>query len=233
MKRQLKIGARSVEYTLISSGARTNVLLQALPVNKIRVYAPKNARLRDVDQLVKSRIDWLDEMHRTFNQIAEQNHLSRKKSVLIEGRLTPVQIEKAGRNLITLKDGILTVRTVNEADGAIDMQVKNYLCKLALARIREAIDIYSPTVSKTYGRITIREQRTRWGSCSSKGNLNFNWKLIMAPKEALTYVVIHELCHLNNFNHSDRFWADVKARMPDYEIWKKWLKANGKELSFP
>ena len=90
--------------------------------------------------------------------------------------------------------------------------------------------LYAPRISEDYGRVTIREQKTRWGSCSSKRNLNFNWKLIQAPPEALDYVVIHELCHLREFNHSPRFWQLVQAQMPEYESWKKWLKQHGTEM---
>ena len=78
--------------------------------------------------------------------------------------------------------------------------------------------------------MTVRDQRSRWGSCSSKHNLNFNWKLILAPPQALDYVVVHELCHLHEFNHSLRFWRLVESQMPDYEAWKKWLKIHGSEL---
>ena len=81
-----------------------------------------------------------------------------------------------------------------------------------------------------YGRITVRCQTSRWGSCSAKGNLNFNWKLIMAPPQVLDYVVIHELCHLIEFNHSPRFWGLVCAQMPEYLDWKKWLDRHGSEL---
>ena len=105
--------------------------------------------------------------------------------------------------------------------------------KRAAQMLAEKTAHFAKEMGVTYGRITIREQKTRWGSCSSRGNLNFNWKLILAPPEALTYVVIHELCHLKDFNHSPRFWAEVRARMPEYEAWKKWLHTHGKELTFP
>ena len=104
------------------------------------------------------------------------------------------------------------------------------LAQRALTVIPDRVRHFAPIVGVTYGRITIRNQRSRWGSCSSKRNLNFNWKLIMAPPEALNYVVIHELCHLIEFNHSARFWNLVQQRMPEYGYWKKWLKAHGGEL---
>ncbi len=93
--------------------------------------------------------------------------------------------------------------------------------------IPSRVRYYAPIVGVDYGRITIRRQKSRWGSCSSKGNLNFNLALMRAPIEVLDYVVIHELCHRLEMNHSARFWAEVKRVMPDYEIQEKWLKEHG------
>lgn len=101
-------------------------------------------------------------------------------------------------------------------------QAKDVLPRLA----RE----YAPRVGVTYGRITIRCQRTRWGSCSSVGNLNFNCLLMLSPPEVRTYVVVHELCHRREMNHSSAFWQEVERVMPDYRIHKKWLKDNGQAL---
>ena len=117
-----------------------------------------------------------------------------------------------------------------ECEEKVRAALRQTLSEYALKRIRERLDVYQPRIGGEYGRVTIREQRTRWGSCSSKHNLNFNWKLIQAPPEALDYVVIHELCHLREFNHSPRFWRLVEAQMPEYEAWKKWLKQHGAEL---
>ena len=78
--------------------------------------------------------------------------------------------------------------------------------------------------------IRIKDQKTRWWSCSSLHNLNFNWRLIMAPAEVLDYVVVHELCHLTHMNHSRDFWNMVEEVMPDYRVHRKWLKDNGNRL---
>lgn len=86
---------------------------------------------------------------------------------------------------------------------------------------------FAPLVGVTYGRITIRNQRSRWGSCSSAGNLNFNCLLMLAPPEVMDYVIVHELCHRKEMNHSPRFWAEVERVMPDYKIHRQWLKDNG------
>ena len=106
----------------------------------------------------------------------------------------------------------------------------NALADEALRVIPERVRYFAPLVGVTYGRITIRNQRTRWGSCSAKGNLNFNCLLMKAPSDVIDYVVVHELCHRLEMNHSPRFWAEVERVLPDYKQAKKWLKENGGEL---
>ena len=89
---------------------------------------------------------------------------------------------------------------------------------------------FAERMGVTYNRITIREQKTRWGSCRSAGNLNFNWKLVLMPSELLDYVVVHELAHRKEMNHSPRFWAVVEKELPDYRERREKLKKMGKQL---
>ena len=90
--------------------------------------------------------------------------------------------------------------------------------------------LYAPRVGVSYNRISIRAQRTRWGSCSGSGNLNFNCLLMLAPPEVRDYVVIHELCHRRHMNHSPAFWSEVAHVCPDYALYRQWLKDNGNAL---
>ena len=107
-----------------------------------------------------------------------------------------------------------------------DSEIK-MLADRAMEVIPERVKHYAPLVGVTYGRITIRNQRSRWGSCSSKGNLNFNCLLMLAPPEVIDSVVVHELCHRKEMNHSDKFYSEVLRVFPDYWNCHKWLKENG------
>lgn len=96
--------------------------------------------------------------------------------------------------------------------------------------IPRRVEHYLPMTGGRYERITIRAQKTRWGSCSARGTLSFNWKLMLAPPDVLDYVVVHELCHLTYMNHSREFWEAVERVMPDYRTRRRWLKEHGSEL---
>jgi predicted metal-dependent hydrolase len=92
------------------------------------------------------------------------------------------------------------------------------------------IDEEAPELGVEPTRIQIRDQRSRWGSCSTTGTLSFNWRLVLAPFDVLDYVVVHELCHMREANHSGRFWKLVEARRPDWRAHKDWLDEHGPEL---
>lgn len=93
------------------------------------------------------------------------------------------------------------------------------------------VTFYHQTTGGVYHTITIRDQKSRWGSCSSRGTLSFNYRLMFAPPRVLDYVVVHELCHLTHMNHSASFWTMVEQVMPDYRIHKQWLRDHGHELT--
>ena len=101
----------------------------------------------------------------------------------------------------------------------LSMDEIRQLADQALKVVPERVKHYAPLVGVTYGRITIRNQRSKWGSCSSKGNLNFNCLLMPVPPEVLDSVVVHELCHRKEMNHSDKFYAEVLRVFPDYWKW--------------
>ena len=104
------------------------------------------------------------------------------------------------------------------------------LAEKALEYIPKRVSYFAKQIGVTYGKITIRNQKTRWGSCSSKGNLNFNCLLMLTPPEVIDYVVVHELCHRKEMNHSGAFWAEIEKVIPSYKEQVKWLKENGGKI---
>ena len=234
MKRTVVANGRRIEYTLIQS-SRQNVLFQALPEAGLRVYAPKYLRLRDVDEMVRQRAEQLVEMQRQTEARLEANRRAHPVTdgspILIGGERCTLRlrqgVRRAGRRI---GDEYHLTLPRPDSDPDVRAAIRATLSAVALERIRQRPNHYAPRVGRTPGRVAIRDQKSRWGSCSRKGNLNFNWKLIMAPPQALDYVVVHELCHLHEFNHSPRFWALVESQLPDYAVWKKWLKTHTEDL---
>ena len=112
----------------------------------------------------------------------------------------------------------------------LSMEDIRALADKALQVIPPRVGEFARRMGVTYGRITIRNQRGRWGSCSGEGNLNFNCLLMLAPLEVVDYVIVHELAHRKQMNHSAAFWEEVEAVLPDYREQKKWLKDRGKIL---
>lgn len=117
-----------------------------------------------------------------------------------------------------------------EPEEILTLEQIRALARKAAEYIPERVSYYAELTGITYGRITIRSQRSRWGSCSSTGNLNFNCLLMLTPPEIIDYVVVHELCHRLEMNHSDYFWDEVERVMPDYKKRRKWLKTNGEKI---
>lgn len=233
MKRVVCAGNRRIEYILIQT-ARSNVLLQALPEGKTRVYAPKYMKLREIDETVRQNAEKIAGLHQTLDRQLDEsrkNHpVSSGSMISVEGQMQRLYLHE-GRTRAKYENGEMHLWLKEPgSEEAVRAALKSVLAARALERIRERLAVYGPRIGGEFGRVAIRDQRSRWGSCSSKHNLNFNWKLIMAPPQVLDYVVIHELCHLHEFNHSARFWKLVAAQMPEYEAWKKWLKTHGQEL---
>lgn len=120
-------------------------------------------------------------------------------------------------------------REYEEAKPLSSEEVKK-LKKEARNHLASLTEYWAEKIGVSYGRISIRGQKTRWGSCSSKGNLNYNYLLILCPDDVIEYVVIHELCHRIYMNHSKRFWEKIEEFCPNYRQARKWLKQNGNSL---
>ena len=182
---------------------RKTLAIQINPDLSVTVRAPMYAPQSDIERILREKESWIQ---KHIEKIREQEE-KRKK----------MQGEKGEYGELIERDYL-----TNE-------EIKK-LADKALQHIPKRVSYYAKQIGVTYGKITIRNQKTRWGSCSSKGNLNFNCLLMLAPDEVVDYVVVHELCHLIEMNHSKAFWDQVEKVMPDYRIHRKWLKDHGNEL---
>lgn len=144
-------------------------------------------------------------------------------------RSRPAQLEIGVPDLVEPRPGALSVggRSGPQRAAAIDRWYR----REARTRIEAAVGRESERLGLYPGKVTIRDQRTRWGSCSTTGTLSFNWRLVIGPVEALDYVVVHELIHLRHHNHSRQFWDALTAAMPDWKPRAQWLRANERALT--
>jgi len=155
-------------------------------------------------------------------------------SIRLEGRIVPIRVVPAvvgaRHSTVARFDDELVVHRA-ERDVLPDAAViEAWLRELARARIDDAIADHADALGVTPRSITIRDPRSRWGSASQKGRVSLSWRLILAPREALETVVIHELAHLRVFGHGPTFWSLVASRRPDHRIWRRWLHDHATEL---
>lgn len=125
----------------------------------------------------------------------------------------------------------LELKSRAEAAGALTEKDIAALAASMKTALPGKLDCYSSILGVSYGRVTVRCQKSKWGSCTNNGNLNFNCLLMLAPDEVLDYVIVHELCHIKHHDHSKAFWAEVAGVLPDYKARRAWLKKNGALLT--
>ncbi|MGI5912195.1 MAG: M48 family metallopeptidase [Syntrophomonadaceae bacterium] len=149
---------------------------------------------------------------------------------LVDIRIKHEHFLKKGQ--IQIKDSNIIILTSEDDKEKMKQTLELWYRQKAREKILERISLYESIIVRVPGRIVIKSQKCRWGSCSSRGNLNFNWRLVMAPVEVIDYIVVHEMCHLIELNHSYRFWSLVAQVMPNYKQNKQWLEKNGAKLGW-
>ncbi len=134
------------------------------------------------------------------------------------------------KHLIVMKEKIKKLEQQEDNTVKLTAEEIRQLAEKAIIVIPEIVAHYAQIMNVTIGKISIRNQVSRWGSCSSKANLNFNCLLMLMPPDVIDYVVVHELCHRKEMNHSPKFWIEVAKVLPNYKVQKKWLKDNGSAI---
>lgn len=161
--------------------------------------------------------------------------ITRDAKVIVRAplKMRPVDIEQFLNDKSTWIDKTLEKVKASKEDTSLppfSAEEIALITKRAKEYISNRVSFFADVMGVSFGRICIKHQKTRWGSCSGKGNLNFNCLLMLCPLEVIDYVIIHELCHLKHPNHSKDFWNEVEKYMSDYKVHKKWLKDKGHTL---
>lgn len=188
---------------------------------RVTLTMPQRAAQKEGIAFLESREDWL---RGHLAEVAPVRPVTIGGAVLFEGRDLPI-LATTNRRAVVTNDAVLVPQT-----GCAGARVKALLRTKARDVLAAASDDYAGQVGRSYSRLSLRDTRSRWGSCSSKGVLMYSWRLIMAPPEVLRYVAAHEVAHLVEMNHSAAFWQVVAEIFPDYQNCRNWLRENGDML---
>lgn len=226
-----------MQYQLIKSKRKT-VAISFDGDGNLIVKAPWFVSDHEIDAFVRSKADWIEAASARLEREREKKEASRLKlengdilPYLGERRVLSVIREDRKRARVTCAMERLLLFLPYDADYEYRRNaLEKWYRKEAAGIIREKAEEYAVLLKVAFEDIRIKDQKSRWGSCSGKGNLNFNWRLVMAPEPVLDYVVIHELCHLRHMDHSEHFWSLVASLCPAYKQYRKWLKEHGESL---
>ena len=217
------VGDRQIPVVLIRNPRARRYVLRLRPDGSAQVTIPRGGSATEARRFAERNMHWLE---RQLQRLAARR--SRPTAWLIGTEIffrgEPVKVEagvNGEHNLIRFGSEVVKV-----ADPAVDLRpaIERHLWRLAAKELPARVLGYAASRRLPVRRITVRNQRSRWGSCSRRGTVSLNWRLIQAPAFVQEYLILHELSHLKEMNHSARFWREVERVCPDYETAERWLK---------
>jgi predicted metal-dependent hydrolase len=233
---KVKINNREIEVVVTRKNRKT-ISIKISESCEIIICAPLNIDDEKVKEIIKDKEEWVAQSLKQIETKRKEN-VSFKEGILYLGIRYTLDIHKVKhKTLKIIFDNNTFNIYISESllEKEMDVHLKELLTKWYRVQARrifqERVNYYSSKLKVSPKRMVIKDQKSRWGSCSSKGNINLNYRLIMAPIEIIDYVIVHELCHLVHLNHSKEFWALVKEISPNYLKYKEWLKNNGNMLN--
>lgn len=235
----LTFNEQIITYIIRLDKRRKNIQIRLLPDAVVEFVTPGKLTNDEIKQIIQAKKRWLtgrlnqqaDLAANPVNQelVPGSRLLYRGKPytlAVLPGNSKPEVIVNDSEILVKLP----VAKTISEPSAIVEQILKAWFVNQACEQFLERTKYWATQIGVHPVRITIKAQKTRWGSCSSLGNINYNWRVIMAPPEVIDYLVIHELCHLLVPNHSAKFWNEVKRFSPAYHECRKWLTDNGKVL---
>lgn len=226
--RKIAVTGREVRYRLVRRPGMRTIRL-TLTEEGLKVSCPPRVPLREVEETIRAREPWLRRHAHLLDPVPEP--------LLVDGSLLPLMGGEVELGLVPSRRNAWRFRdedarlTVSVADpGDVDRVVEHWYRAMALRWLGETAIARAPDLGVPVPRLTIRDTRSRWGSCSSRAGVSLSWRLVMAPPEIADYVVVHELAHLREMSHSPAFWEIVRSVIPGYESSRAWLRHYGDEL---
>jgi predicted metal-dependent hydrolase len=193
---------------------------------RVTVSAPRETPDRQIVSTVAAKRSWVLRHLESLEQSRERNNPLR--NLLLRGQSMPVTLRpgRRRRGKVLEEDGIIVVQTLSGSDEESLKTLESWLTALAREELSERSRAISARLDIPFKRLFLRNQRTRWGSSSGRGNISLNWRIIMTPPPIRDYLIVHELCHQRQLNHSPAYWTLVRRYYPDYRKAEEWLKAN-------
>jgi len=227
-RREVSLAGQAVSYTRKRSFRARHLRLEVRPGIGLIVVVPKSYKLGDVPQVLKRRAGWILQK---LAEVSQHRDASKAGTVgtgdripfLGEELILAVQKADVAKGSVKLDGNRLTVQ-LGKSDGSVAAVLEKWFREEAARVLNRRADELSDRMGMKYRRIVIRGQKTRWASCSTSGTLSLNWRLMMMPSSVVDYVLIHELAHLKEMNHSKRFWRLVAEHCPEWVGRKKWLR---------
>lgn len=237
----IQFGTTTIKYKIRRSDERETLSIAVDPVEGVIVTSPEDVDEDKIRDVVKDRAGWIIEKQEDIKEILEppleKEFLSGEKLQYLGRRYRLKLVEKSEGSSVNLKKGKFIITYPEGLEGKKRRRlVRNNLLEWyyehAEDKLKERVDKYKDQVGVEPNSVKVKHQQKRWGSCTKNKDLLYNWRIIMAPMSIVDYVVVHELCHLKEKNHTDRFWRMLKSIIPDYEDRKEWLRVNGPRLVF-
>ena len=231
----LLLDGQKVEWRLVRSPAARKLRIKVGPEGVV-VVLPEGREAREAMAFVNDQCAWVGEQLARIQRLHELRRPTTRDDgcILFRGESVPVCVLRSDNwhapNKVALNDGAITITCRPDSKTPPARSLENWLRKQARERITQHVADSEKRVKRAPNRIYVMGQRTKWGNCSSLGNLSFNWRLVMAPDFVLRYIVMHEMVHLAVPDHSRKFWLTVQSLCPDSERARQWLVANGERL---
>jgi predicted metal-dependent hydrolase len=218
----------------VSRTSRTKTASLTVEQGDVMLVVPKELTSDRIEKIIQGRHTWIIKKiasHLEATPATKKQYVSGEAFPYL-GRNYRLKVIKGEYQAAKLINGRLQI-------GLAESAIQEHFARGALVhwykrnaqrKLREKAERYAKIVGVTLASIHIKSFKTRWGSCTPKGDLDFNWVIVMAPNRIVDYVVVHELCHLIHMDHSFKFWLEVERVMPDYKECREWLKVNGHTL---